>query len=106
MEESKQASRCDSSAFQRTAQNMLLGKRTNVILVKDDVGRAKPATRDLPSSDFAFGKANRFDESAADVIDKFQYRGPEDPKVRKMQPDVKDFRRLNKAVLRDGATNA
>ena len=67
MEESKHtASRCDSSAFQRNAQNMILGRRTNVILVKDDVGRAKPATRNLPASDFAFGKANKFDESAAD----------------------------------------
>lgn len=68
MEESKAGgtSRCDSSAFQRSAQNMLLGKRTNVILVKDDVGRAKPATRNLPNSDFAFGKASKFDESAAD----------------------------------------
>lgn len=35
---------------------MLLGKKTNVLLVKDDVGKAKPFTRDLPSEQFAFGK--------------------------------------------------
>lgn len=66
MEETKTAgSRVDSSAFQRSAQNMILGKRTNVILAKDDVGKAKPPTRNLPSSDFAFGKANVFNGSAA-----------------------------------------
>lgn len=45
---------------------MLLGKRTNVLLVKDDVGIAKPATRDIPAATFVYGKANKFDESAAD----------------------------------------
>lgn len=54
------------TTFQRSAQNMLLGKRTNVLLVKDDVGRAKPTTKNLPGNEFAFGKANRFDEGAAE----------------------------------------
>jgi len=36
------------STFQRSAKTMLLGKRTNVLLVKDDVGKAKPSTRNLP----------------------------------------------------------
>ena len=45
---------------------MLLGKRTNVLLVKDDVGKAKPTTRKIPSDQFAFGKANIFNESAAE----------------------------------------
>ncbi len=45
---------------------MLLGKRTNVLLVKDDVGKAKPTTRKIPSDQFAFGKANVFNESAAE----------------------------------------
>jgi len=53
------------TTFQRSAQNML-GKRTNVLLVKDDVGKAKPCTKNLPSSEFAFGKANKFDEGAAE----------------------------------------
>ena len=44
----------------------MLGKRTNMLLVKDDVGRGKPTTRNLPKEDFAFGKGNRFDESAGD----------------------------------------
>ena len=66
VEESKSGTRTGSAAFQRSAANIILGKRTNVILVKDDVGKAKPPTRDLPSSDFAFGKANKFDEGAGD----------------------------------------
>jgi len=38
------------------AEQVLLGKKTNVLLVKDDVGRSKPNTRDLPSDQFAYGK--------------------------------------------------
>jgi len=34
----------------------LLGKSTNPLLVKDDVGKAKPATRKLPDAQFAYGK--------------------------------------------------
>ena len=43
---------------------MLLGKRTNCLLVKDDVGVSKPFTRDLPNETFAFGKVTQFTESA------------------------------------------
>ena len=39
------------------------------------------------------------------VIDNYQYRD-EKEKGRFQQPDVKDFRRLNKAVLGQKATNA
>ena len=39
------------------------------------------------------------------VIDNYQYRD-EREKGRFQQPDVKDFRRLNKAVLGQKATNA
>ena len=64
METNYQASH--TSMFQLNAQNMLLGKRTNVLLVKDDVGRPKPPTRNLPPKSTAFGKPNIFNESAAD----------------------------------------
>ena len=43
---------------------MLLGSRKNVLLVKDDVGMAKPTTKDLPGDDFAFGRDKRYVESA------------------------------------------
>jgi hypothetical protein len=44
------------STIQWNAQQVLLGKKTNVLLVKDDVGKAKPSTRNLPSDSFVFGK--------------------------------------------------
>ena len=50
---------------------MLLGKRTNCLLVKDDVGKAKPATRNLPENEFAFGKGSQYNESAGDGKKKF-----------------------------------
>lgn len=37
-------------------EQVLLGKKTNALLVKDDVGKAKPTTRDLPQSSFHYGK--------------------------------------------------
>lgn len=33
----------------------------NVLLVKDDVGHAKPTVRDLPPEGFAYGKADEPD---------------------------------------------
>ena len=39
------------------------------------------------------------------VIDKYQYRA-EGEKGRFKHPDIKDFKRLNKVVLKEGATNA
>jgi hypothetical protein len=32
----------------RNADKALLGKRNNILLLKDEVGKAKPSTRDLP----------------------------------------------------------
>ena len=64
METTYQASHA-GSAFQSSAQ-AILGKRTNMLLVKDDIGKAKPPTRNLPAAEVAFGKPNRFIESAAD----------------------------------------
>ena len=54
------------SQFQKNAQQMLLGKKSNVLLARDDVGKAKPSTRNLPAADFAFGKGNKFDEGAGE----------------------------------------
>ena len=39
------------------------------------------------------------------MIDKFQYR-VEDPKAASRKPAIKDFKRLNKVVLKEGATSA
>ena len=32
------------------------GQSTNILLVKDDVGKSKPNTRNLPPNHFVFGK--------------------------------------------------
>jgi len=93
-----------NSAFQLSGQ-AVLGNATNPLLVKDDVGKAKPFTHSLPRGDFAYGRINRFSESAGEVIEKYQFRD-EKEKGRFVSPDVKDFKRLNKAVLGQKATNA
>ena len=36
---------------------IILGRKTNYLLMKDDVGKCKPPTRALPGSDFVYGKA-------------------------------------------------
>ena len=50
------------------ADQVLLGSKKNCLIVKDDVGRAKPATRRLPSKDFAFGKTNEKEEGAGTIV--------------------------------------
>ena len=39
------------------------------------------------------------------VIDNYQYR-VDDPKMRAKNPDIKDFKRLNKVVIKEGGTNS
>ena len=39
------------------------------------------------------------------VIERYQYR-VENEKGARIAPDIKDFKRLNKVVLKEGATNA
>ncbi len=65
METTYQASHAGRDTFRKNA-HMLLGKANNILLVKDDVGKPKPNTRNLPSKDFAFGKGNIYEESAAE----------------------------------------
>jgi len=39
----------------------MLKETKNVLLVKDDVGKSKPVTRDLPTEAFAYGKSEERD---------------------------------------------
>lgn len=39
----------------------LIGAKKNYLLVKDDIGKAKPSTRELPPNGFAFGKPDKKD---------------------------------------------
>ena len=54
-----------NSAFQLSGQ-AVLGTATNPLLVKDDVGRGKPFTHTLPREEFAYGRINKFCESAGE----------------------------------------
>tara|TARA_B110000503_G_C6984770_1_gene344767 strand:- start:616 stop:750 length:135 start_codon:yes stop_codon:yes gene_type:complete len=38
------------------ATNIKLGSAHNYLIIKDDVGKGKPATRDLPGHGFAYGR--------------------------------------------------
>ena len=40
----------------------------NQLLVKDDVGRSKPATRDLPPDGFTFGRPDKKDPEGASIV--------------------------------------
>lgn len=71
----------------------MLNKK-NILLVKDDVGKAKPCTVKLPPQDFAFGKADIKDQAGVGVITSSWLQHN---KSKGIQP-VKDFRRMNKAT--------
>lgn len=49
-------------------EKITTGKGKNALLVKDDVGRAKPATRDLPGDGFTYGKPDKKDQEGAGVV--------------------------------------
>ena len=36
-----------------------LGSKTNYLVLKDDVGKAKPTTRNLPPEEFSYGKTEK-----------------------------------------------
>ena len=48
--------------------DVVLGNKKNYLVLKDEVGKAKPSTRDLPGDDFAFGKADRNKQEGVGVI--------------------------------------
>lgn len=39
----------------------LLSNNKNYLLAKDDIGKSKPSTRELPPDGFAFGKPDKKD---------------------------------------------
>ena len=48
-------------------ERLLQGKGKNQLLARDDIGKAKPATRDLPPEGFAFGKPDKKDPEGAGI---------------------------------------
>ncbi len=44
-------------------------KHKNILILKDEVGKPKPATRDLPNGDHTYGKSVKKDEfNAASLL--------------------------------------
>ena len=74
----------------------------NVLLVKDDVGRAKPNTRKLPKPEFAYGKPEVYDdEDATAVASYWDYA-----RQSELKTQDKDFKRMNKSAIKERATTA
>mmetsp|Transcript_103858 Transcript_103858/g.290821 ORF Transcript_103858/g.290821 Transcript_103858/m.290821 type:complete len:155 (-) Transcript_103858:347-811(-) len=70
----------------------------NALLVKDDIGRAKPTVYDLPSQDFTYGWADMPDaEGAGEIMHSWARHIPT------ARPgEVQDFRKLNKLSAQQG----
>ena len=69
--------------------------KTNILLVKDDVGRAKPATFKLPEGR-TYGKPeNRTAEGAGAIVSTWKNS---EPSVLPKSIIPMDFKKLNKAV--------
>eukprot|EP00742_Colponemidia_sp_Colp-10_P000966 GILJ01001048.1.p1 GENE.GILJ01001048.1~~GILJ01001048.1.p1 ORF type:complete len:212 (+),score=25.94 GILJ01001048.1:74-709(+) len=79
-----------------------LRKTKNPLLVKDDVGKPKPATVDLPDQQFVFGKPDKKDaEGAKEVTMSWQVHVP--------NPEAlpgRDFRALNKMSVSQKCVSA
>jgi hypothetical protein len=83
--------------------NSYLQKTRNPLLVKDDVGRAKPSCYDLPGEEFAYGRPDNPDfEGAREVTMQWVSH------VARPRPEenVQDFRKLNKMSTKAGVLKA
>jgi len=79
------------------------GRSKNVILVKDDVGKAKATCYDLPHEAFAFGRAEPADlEGAREVTMHWAAHVPRP----KPGENVQDFRKLNRMAAKANVSNA
>eukprot|EP00747_Dinoflagellata_sp_TGD_P167583 gnl/TRDRNA2_/TRDRNA2_192239_c0_seq1.p1 gnl/TRDRNA2_/TRDRNA2_192239_c0~~gnl/TRDRNA2_/TRDRNA2_192239_c0_seq1.p1 ORF type:complete len:327 (-),score=59.04 gnl/TRDRNA2_/TRDRNA2_192239_c0_seq1:55-1035(-) len=69
----------------------------NPLLVRDDVGKARPTCYDLPEDGFAFGRANTKEEEGAGEV--MRWRGADTNMPPSPERAVQDFQRLNKRAL-------
>jgi len=70
----------------------------NAVLLKDDVGRTRPACRDLPGEAHVYGRSNPL--SSHDVREAMCWVEHTPSAAR---PEEQDFQRLNKAALKEHA---
>lgn len=84
--------------------NVLLGSRSNYMIVKDEVGKSKPTTRRLPSYDFAYGRPDQqTEEGAAEICTSWKVHRP---KYDKEADNVRNFKLLNYRAVIDGNVTA
>ena len=79
---------------------VLLGNKRNYLVLKDDVGKAKPTTRDLPGAGFAYGKTEKTKQEGAGVITTSWSYHRSNMKDEKHNP--RDFKKLNKFAVVGG----
>lgn len=54
-----------------------MGSRKNYLIIKDDVGRGKPFTRDLPGDGFAYGRPDQTNqEGASEITTSWKFHHP------------------------------
>eukprot|EP00929_Paragymnodinium_shiwhaense_P034634 TRINITY_DN18815_c0_g2_i3.p1 TRINITY_DN18815_c0_g2~~TRINITY_DN18815_c0_g2_i3.p1 ORF type:complete len:241 (-),score=42.57 TRINITY_DN18815_c0_g2_i3:176-898(-) len=75
----------------------------NVVLLKDDVGRARKTTYDLPDEGHAYGRAEPADlEGAREITMHWAAHVPRP----KSGPDCQDFKKINKLATKINISNA
>jgi hypothetical protein len=75
-----------------------MSRTRNPLLVKDDVGRAKPSCNKLPPEDFSYGRPDMPDyEGAREVTMQWVAHHAE----AKKEADVQDFKKLNKIAVKE-----
>lgn len=75
----------------------------NCVLAKDDVGRAKHSTFDLPAEDFSYGRPDLPDfEGAREVTMRWAAHVPS----LKKEPSTVDFKRMNRLAAAANVTSA
>ena len=81
-------------------KEVILGNRRNYLVLKDDVGKAKPTTRDLPAGSFAYGKAEKSKQEGVGIITtswlSHKTRSGDDVH------NPRDFKKLNKFAVVGG----
>lgn len=75
----------------------------NCMLVKDDVGKAKPSVYNLPPEGHAFGRSDPADlEGAREVTMHWASHVPRS----QSGPECQDFKKINKSAAKSGVANA
>ena len=83
-----------------SCKDVILGNKRNYLVLKDDVGKAKPTTRDLPDSAFAYGKPEKTKQEGVGVITTSLLSHKTRMSDDKHNP--RDFKKLNKFAVVGG----